>query len=463
MQQYFSDNQIRRFLLQFTRLFSNFQCEYGKDENGATALIRVPIRYGDATRQSQSILQDNSANSMPCAPLMTFNINSLKYDRRAVQEPYFVSKQQVKQRKFNTDTQTYAEQQGNAFQVEKLMPSPYKLGLTLDIWTTSTQMKMQLLEQILPLFNPSMEIQSTDNYLDWTSLSAIELMDTNWSSRSVPNNNDSIDIATLKFEMPIWISVPARVTKQGVIHKIIANIYDNQGDLALALQNDDILQGTRIKVTPIDQQVLLIGNELQLLNPQSPISISKKSNLEPLEKRISKAQWKPTVDRYGVLRNGITQILLTKPDGTDIVGTVSYHPTDDNLLVFTVDTDTLPTNTLPPITAVINPLRNGPSIGLLPATTGQRYLLTDDIGAITDNELALAWSGTSNIEVVAIANDVIEFNGVNWEVVFNSKIGSTNLEYISNLTSTLQYKWENNQWVKSYEGIYESGDWSIQL
>ena len=56
------------------------------------------------------------------------------------------------------------------------------------------------MEQILVLFNPALEIQSTDNYLDWTSLSYIELTGTQFSSRAVPVGVDeSIDIATLTF------------------------------------------------------------------------------------------------------------------------------------------------------------------------------------------------------------------------------------------------------------------------
>jgi hypothetical protein len=72
MQQFFYDAQIRRFLLQLTRMFSNFSIEYGRDNSNNATLIRVPVRYGDATRQAQTILQDNSANSMPSTPLMTF-------------------------------------------------------------------------------------------------------------------------------------------------------------------------------------------------------------------------------------------------------------------------------------------------------------------------------------------------------------------------------------------------------
>ena len=73
-QMFFFDEQIRRYLLQFTRMISLFEIEYGRNEQGTRDLIRVPVRYGDATRQAQTIMQQNSANSLPSTPLMTFYI-----------------------------------------------------------------------------------------------------------------------------------------------------------------------------------------------------------------------------------------------------------------------------------------------------------------------------------------------------------------------------------------------------
>ena len=84
MAQYFYDEQIRRFLLQFARIFSNFEVEYGGNEAGqgpgstVDTLIRVPVRYGDASRQAQTILQNNSAADMPSTPLMTFYVTDLR-------------------------------------------------------------------------------------------------------------------------------------------------------------------------------------------------------------------------------------------------------------------------------------------------------------------------------------------------------------------------------------------------
>ena len=58
--------------------------------------------------------------------------------------------------------------------------------------------KLQVLEQILCLFNPSLEMQTTDNFIDWTSITVVHLENVQWSSRSVPVGIDTeIDIATL--------------------------------------------------------------------------------------------------------------------------------------------------------------------------------------------------------------------------------------------------------------------------
>ncbi len=77
MQQFFYSEQIRRFLLQFTRIFSNFQIEYGPANSDQASLIRVPVRYGDWSRLGQTVNQDNSASSLPSTPLMTFYITGI--------------------------------------------------------------------------------------------------------------------------------------------------------------------------------------------------------------------------------------------------------------------------------------------------------------------------------------------------------------------------------------------------
>jgi hypothetical protein len=463
-QQYFYDAQIRRFLLQFTRICSNFQIEYGREEGSdQAALLRVPVRYGDASRNAQTIIQENSASSMPSTPLMTFYVSSLDYDRPRMQEPYFVSKVNVRQRTYDQDTETYETTQGNAFTIERLMPVPYKLGITLDIWTSNTNQKMQLLEQMLTLFNPSLEVQSTDNYIDWTSLSIVELDSTQWTSRTIPMGTENpIDIATLKFSLPIWISSPAKVKKLGVVERVIASMYDAQGDLQDAVTNNDLLLGTRVKVTPYNYKVVLIGNKLQCLQDRTIVDQPNSSLIPPDPVSTSNLQWPAVVSVYGVLRPGISQIRLEQPNGTEVIGTISLDPNDERFMLFDADPDTVPQNTLAAIDAVINPQASAPQDGLDSALDGQRYLLTEPTGSAENQFNAAAWVGANGRPLIAEANDIIEYSGMYWHVVFNSNTMPAG-QYVTNLTTGVQYYWTGEMWIKSYQGIYPGGEWSIVL
>jgi len=470
MQQFFYDAQIRRFLLQFTRICSNFQIEYGREEDNpeAMALLRVPVRYGDASRQAQTIIQENSRNSMPATPLMTFYVSSLDYDRPRMQEPYHVNKVTVRQRTYDTDTETYETTQGNAFTVERLMPVPYKLGITLDIWTSNTNQKFQLLEQMLTLFNPSLEVQSTDNYLDWTSLSVVELESTNWSSRSIPIGTDNpIDISTLKFSLPIWLSSPAKVKKLGVVERVIMSMYDAEGDLNEAIYNNDLLLGTRQKITPYNYALVVIGNKIQILQ-QSDAS-QEPSNDSLVQTDLvadSNLLWPAVIGLYGTLRPGVSQIRLEQPDETEVIGTIVIDPNDDRLLIFDPDIDTVPTNTLPAIDAIVDPLISYPGDGLPAASAGQRYLLTESTGAYSNTFPAQGWQGSNGRPLIAQANDIIQYTsgtaGAYWQVIFAAATVVAD-QYVTNITTGVQYRWTGAEWIKSYQGIYLGGQWRLVL
>ena len=471
MAAYFYDEQIRRFLLQFARIFSNFDIEYGTNEAGqgpgseVDTLVRVPVRYGDSSRQAQTILQNNSASSMPSTPLMTFYITDLKYDRPRIQDPTFVGSMSVRQRTWDADTQSYETTQGNAFTIERIMPVPYEMTINLDIWTSNTNQKMQLLEQILTLFNPSLEIQSTDNYIDWTSLTALYLKDTRWSSRTIPVGPDNpIDVATLTFTLPMWITPPAKVKKLGVIERIIASVYDAQGDLVNALTNSDLLLGTRQRFTPFAYQVLLIDNKLQVLRPQQVVN-EPNASLTPDDSPPSNLLWQGVIGTYGAIRPGISYITLEQPDGTDVTGTVAYDPSDDRFLLFSAEARTVPENTLQAVNAVINPLLSGPGNGLPSPLVGQRYLLTESTGSYNNPDMTNpeAWTGVFGQPLVASANDIIEYDGTYWQFSFDSTSSPDNIQYVTNITTELQYRWTGYAWVKSYQGLYQGGSWSLVL
>ncbi len=464
-QQFFYDEQIRRFLLQFIRAFSNFQIEYGKDRDGTTTLVTVPVKYGDPTRMVSSIIKENSENKINPSPMISCYISAMEYNPERRQEPTFVDKRHIRMRAFDQDTGEYTTQQGNAFSIERHMPVPYNLTMNVDIWTSNTNQKLQLLEQILVLFNPALEIQSTDNYLDWGSLSYIELQQTTWTSRAVPAGvDDLIDIATLQFLMPVWLSPPAKVKKLGVVSKIVASIFDESGSIDDGVIDQGLLLGTRMKFTPMNYGILLLGTTIEILERQESVSNKVEGSIEndpPTKVGEDDITWRAVINQYGELQAGISQIRIDFGTG-EIIGSIAHHPSDPTKLLFTVDADTIPTNDLDPVLKIIDPGKNGPGAGLADAEDGQRYLILKPIGDSTNTDGPDAWKDTSDNDFIAGANDIIQYDGFRWNVVFDSSV-ETGVHYITNTNTSIQYKWTGDSWVKSYEGEYKAGEWTIVI
>jgi hypothetical protein len=324
-----------------------------------------------------------------------------------------------------------------------------------DIWTSNTEQKHQLIEQLTPLFNPGLEIQNSDNFIDWTSLSVVLLTDVTYSSRVVPTGADeSIDVASLTFEMPIWITLPAKVKKMGVVTSIIASIYDEDGEF----NGYDYMNGeaTRQRFTPLECSVVYIGNTLTLY----------KGNVTDDGQNIygNKLRWLDTVNFYGKITNGVSQIRLRfqHTDGMhEIVGTIAYNPTDATQLLFTPFPETLPANTLPPVNAIIDPQNVKLDSSILSPAPGTRFLILRGIGDDLD-ESPVAWAGEVGTNLIAKANDIIEWNGSYWIVSFDSQL-NPGVQYLSNLKTTIQYQWTGSKWIKSYEGVYPGGVWSLIL
>ena len=461
---HFYEGQVRKFLTQFIRILSNFSVETGKGNDGSVALRAVPVVYGDPTRQVSNIIRNNSENALNYAPKIACYVRELNYDRERMQNPYHIEKQHLRERDVDSDG-NYTNQLGAGYTVEKVMPSPFRLEVTADIFSSNTDQKLQILEQILYLFNPDFEIQKTDNYIDWTSLSYIELGNITFSSRTIPVGGDSeIDVATLQFSMPIWLSPPVKVKKLGVVQKIIMSIYDDDGGIAKGLIDGELT--SRSYITPNNFGLLVTGNQLRLLGSTGTnvksggdgfqTGANEPNNFDPFETFGPAVNWKVLLDQYGKVTNGTSQIRLTQPNGNEIIGTVATTTLDDTILLYTIDGDTIPSNSLTAVKKIINPATFDPGT---PAN-GDRYLVINDVGDSTASFRSATW-GT----LVASVGDIIEYNSATskWNVAFDASNPDSTQHYVTNLNTGIQYRFNGTEWVKSYEGVYTQGNWSIVL
>jgi hypothetical protein len=464
MAQYFYDAQIRRFILQFIRYFADYQVEYGKDANGNPIYLTVPVRYADNNRSVSAILKGNSENAVQNVPMMVVYIENLKYHRQHIQDPTFVEKINIRERAIDPLTGEIKTYQKNALTIERLMPVPYRLDLKLDIYTSNIEQKLQLFEQIAVMFNPSLEIQSTDNYLDWTSLSWIMLTDVNFSSKTIPQGVDeTIDVATLTFEIPVYITAPAKVKKLDAVTAVVANIYDSNGNLSLAqsILDQYLVPGQRQWFTPSGYNTIVAGGQVVL--SQNTLAGTNTATGVPVPANAP-IPWRGVINYIGEITNGVSQMAFVNDvNGNTVIGTISYDPTDDSVLLFNVDPATKPSNTLAQVSHIIDPQTAGPGINLPAPAAGQRYLLINNPISSTTNAPTngpSAWANTDGTVTVANANDIVEYDGANWNVVFNSQL-VVDEEYVTNLYTNVQYKWSNGIWQKSWEGLYKEGYWLL--
>ena len=458
---YFYDGQVRRYLAQFIQILSNFGY---KDAKGN--IVQVPVRYGDMTRQVGQILKKNSENTIPSAPFIACYIKELNFDRERLQDPTFISKINVKERAFDENGNQYLNTQGSNYTIERIMPSPFKLTLSADIWSSNTDQKLQIWEQLIVFFNPSFEIQTTDNYVDWTSLSVVTLDNITWTSRQIPQGvTEDIDIMNLTFHTPIWITPPAKVKKLGVITKIISNIFSETAQGTIAAKYDipgaanmfaNTSPDSTLVVTPGDFSLLVLNNTARLINTNGlgdNIDITSPKNT---------ASWLKVLDLYpGKFRAGLSEIRFTQPDNNEVIAYISLDPSDDFGMRLDINRDTIPTNSTiagrGTVDAVINPDTFNPK-GVV---AGTRYLILENIHSTTADGPA-AWLQSNGDGFSADANDIIEWDGTAWNVVFSSA-NHQEVVYITNSYTNTQYKWEAGSWSKSYEGLYDPQLWRLIL
>lgn len=486
--QHFYDGQLRRYLTQLVRMMSGFTYEDGKSQ-----LTTVPVMYGDITRQVGSILRDNSENKIPSAPRMGIYVTGLELDRDRISDSSYVNKVNIRERAYDAQNNEYLKTEGRNYTVERLMPTPYTLTVSVDIWTTNTDQKLQILEQILMLFNPSLEIQTTDNYLDWTSLSVVNLESITWSSRSIPTGTESeIDVATLSFTTPVYISPPTKVKRLGVVTDVVSRIFNDVNDLfdsvssGIDTNSSDPVPNIRTGLFVTDTgeiERLRTSKDWQtslgILNIQKTAyqntGLLVINNTLKLVKRgvVGGFTWPEFLQAFPEkFEPGVTQIHLKRSDWEyDIVGTLAIDPTDETVAVVNWDDDTIPTDTVitsslgsrGKIDYIIDPTKSNPQdLGL---TGNPRILLLGGIGSEINEDGADAWKNSDGTDFIAEANDIVEWDGNDWSVVFDASDfdSSDSIIYTTNLNTGVQYKFVNGEWLLSFEGEYPNGAWRLDF
>lgn len=462
------DGQVRRYLVQFMRIFSDIKVRLGPDANGLYTIQRVPIMYGDPSSMVAQIIKGASENTLLPNPMFSAYIDSIKFSDARRQDTQYVGKVSTIERNFNPQTQSYTNEPGVRQDVERYMPVPIDITFKLDIWTPNTTVKLQIFEQLAIIFNPSIQLQQNSNILDWTSIFEVFREDYTWTNRSIPQGgNEDRDIMTFKFRAEGWLNPPAKIKRSSLIAEIVTNVFyaADVADIESKIDGSydpfrTCIPGTPVQIITTEGNYRVAvyrgtgGDEILLLNQYG--------------QEDPDVTWQSLIEKYGQITPNITKLRLKLDpnidvDTLDIIGGITQDPARPNVLFFDPDLDTLPGSTLLPIAEIIDPTEVWPGNGLPTALPGQRYLLASAVSAGEEPALppGVNTSPWGN-NLVAYPNDIIEFNGISWIVSFDSQ-NATGLNYVVNNSNSSQYTFDSatGDWAYTYYGTYQPGYWRI--
>jgi hypothetical protein len=209
---YFYHEILRKTIISFGTLFNDIYIRHSKDNGTVLDETKVGISYGPMQKfltkiQEQAELNKSFAVTLP---RMSFEMISIQYDPS---------------RKAGV-TQTFKASDGTNLK-KVFMPVPYNIGFELNIFSKLNDDALQIVEQILPFFQPSFNL-------------TVDLVESIGEKRDIPIVLDSVDfqddyegdfntrralIYTLRFTAKTYLFGPVAETTEGLIRKVQTDFY----------------------------------------------------------------------------------------------------------------------------------------------------------------------------------------------------------------------------------------------
>ena len=140
--QQFYHETIRKIIVSFGTIFNNIQIVRKNSSGNITQSMKVPLAYGPKQKFLTRIREDASISKTTAItlPRIAFEIQTLSYDTT---------------RKLNRVTKIRKTSAKGSGKLEtQYMPVPYNVDLQLFVMSKSGDDALQIIEQILPFFQP---------------------------------------------------------------------------------------------------------------------------------------------------------------------------------------------------------------------------------------------------------------------------------------------------------------------
>ena len=144
----FYNQSLRKLIIAFGQVFNNIVIQRTNKTGGVTARIKVPLAYAPKEKFIVRLDQQANLNSREFAtslPRMGFEITGLAYDP---------SRKLTRVQKYS---QVKTGEDGKKLNFN-YTPVPYNINLQLYIFTATAEDGLQIVEQILPFFQPDFTV-----------------------------------------------------------------------------------------------------------------------------------------------------------------------------------------------------------------------------------------------------------------------------------------------------------------
>ena len=211
---YYYHEIMRKTIVAFGTLFNQINIRHDDASGNTYSDLKVPLAYGPSQKFLARLEQQADLNKpvQITLPRMSFEMNNIQYDST---------------RKTGI-TQTFkAVDKTNSAVKKVFMPVPYNIGFELNILSKLNDDALQIVEQILPYFQPSFNV-------------TIDLISSIGEKRDVPIVLDSISfqddyegdfstrralIYTLRFTAKTYLFGPVADSSEGLIKKVQLDYY----------------------------------------------------------------------------------------------------------------------------------------------------------------------------------------------------------------------------------------------
>ena len=209
---YYYHQIVRKTIIGFGTLFNNIYVRHETQEGVTAQEMKVPLAYGPSQKFLARLEQQPDLNKMVAItlPRMSFEMTDIAYDAT---------------RKSGI-TQTFKALDSRDSKLKKVyMPVPYNLGFELSIMCKLNDDALQIIEQILPYFQPSFNL-------------TVDLVSSIGEKRDIPIVLSNISfqddyegdyatrralIYTLRFEAKTYLFGPVAESSEGLIKKVIVD------------------------------------------------------------------------------------------------------------------------------------------------------------------------------------------------------------------------------------------------